>query len=128
MYVGNFTPNWRIPTLVNGQLAYLPLRQFKGTRVVLCCLASLAEEEAGFFNSQTERFAEFGSRLTVFISHDPLLKDLPTHQLIDFRPPLLTDPLQRLGQALGLSRSLPPNRCETLFLRPALSPGIPTHS
>ena len=115
MNVGNYTPNWRIPTFVNGQLAYLSLRQFKGTRVVLCCLASIAEDEARVFNSQTERFSEFWSRLTVFVSHDPLLKELPTQQLIQFRPPLLTDPLQRLGQALGLSRSLPPNRCETLF-------------
>ena len=115
MNVGNHSPNWRIPTFVNGQLAYLPLRQFRGTRVVLCCLGSIAEDEARLFNSQTERFAEFWSRLTVFVSHDPLLKALPTKQLLQFRPPLLTDPLRRLGQALSLSRSLPPNRCETLF-------------
>ena len=115
MNVGNHTPNWRIPTFANGQLAYLPLRQFRGTRVVLCCLASLGEEDAQFLNSQTERFAECWSRLTVFVSQDPLLKELPTQQLLHFRPPLLTDPLQRFGQALSLSRSLPPNRCETLF-------------
>lgn len=115
MNIGNKAPAWRIPTITNGQLSYRPLQQFSNKRLVLCCLASLAERESKFFNSQAERFAEFWSRLTVFVSHDPLLKELPTQPLIQFRPPLLTDPLRRLGQALSLSRSLPPNRCETLF-------------
>ena len=115
MNIGNKAPAWRLPTITKGQLSYRPFQHFNDKRLVLCCLASFGEEEAKFFNSTTERFAEIGSRLTVFVSHDPLLKELPSQQLTQFRPPLLTDPLQRLGQALGLSRSLPPNRCETLF-------------
>ena len=115
MNIGNKAPAWRLPTITKGHLSYRPLQHFSDKRLVLCCLASFGEEEAKFFNSQTERFAEFGSGLTVFISHDPLLKKLPTPQLLEFDFPLFTDPLQRLSRTLNLSRALPPNRCETLF-------------
>ena len=115
MNIGNTAPAWRIPTITNGQLSYRPLQQFSDKRLVLCCLASLAEDEARFFNSQAERFAEVGSQLAVFVSRDPLLKELQNQQLIQVHLPLFTDPLQRLSRTLNLSRTLPPNRGETLF-------------
>ena len=115
MDIGNKAPAWRIPAITKGQLSYRPLQPYGDKRLVLCCLSSLRKEEARFFNSQTERFTEFWAQLAVFVSRDPLLKELPTQQLLEFDLPIFTDPLQRLSRTLKLSRALPPNRCETLF-------------
>ena len=115
MNIGKQAPSWRIPTLVNGQLTYNSLQQFLGKPLVLCCVSSLTKDEANFINSQFERFKEFETLLAVLIANDPLLKQLSTQHLTQFRPPLLTDPLQRLSRSLKLTRSLPVQRCETLF-------------
>lgn len=115
MNIGNTAPSWRVPTFVNGRLTYMPLQQFRGKRLALCCVSSFTEEGASFLHSQTEFFAELDIALAVLVTGDSLLKALPTKHLVQFHPPLLIDPLRRLGRALTLTRILPIHRCETLF-------------
>jgi hypothetical protein len=115
MKIGTHAPKWKVPCLLNGNLEHLPLTAFHGKLLVLCCPSSLAESDAWLLDTQVNQFHDCDSRLAVLIQDDYLFGQNWVRPPRDFRLPLLTDPLKRLGRTLHLSRSLPSLRCETLI-------------
>ena len=115
MDIGSFTPPWRVPMFINGTLAFSALSYFKDQPLVLCCPSSLTAQESILLETQINCFHDRNATLAAFVSRDTthnLPWNLPSS---NFRLPLLTDPLNRLSRALGLSRDLVAKRCETLF-------------
>ena len=108
-------PTFRIPCLLNGKLNFLPLSEFQGNTLALCCVSALTETEAWVLDAQVKRFRECGAVLAVFVSGDFTFEPTWIRSPYNFCLPLLTDPLKRVSRAMRLSRSLSPQRCETLF-------------
>lgn len=115
MKIGTHAPIWKVPCLLDGRLTYLPLTAFQGNQLVLCCLPSLAENDAWLLDGQINGFHECGVVLAVLVQTDYVFGQTWVRPPHDFRLPFLADPLRRLGRSLHLSRSLPSPRCETLF-------------
>ena len=115
MNIGSPIPQWRVPTFIQGTLTFSSLARFQGRPLVLCCTPSLTPTQAWLLEAQFHRFQKHDAVLAAFVSCD-IIHDSPwTLPSSDFLVPLLTDPLNRLGRSLGLSRNLAPKRCETLF-------------
>ena len=115
MNIGALTPPWRVPTFVNGTLQFSPLSYFKGQPLVLCCPSLLTAQESILLEGQIACFQDRYTTLAAFVSKHTI-QNLPWMKpSSEFRLPLLTDPLNRLSRALGLSRHLTAKRCETLF-------------
>ncbi len=115
MNIGSSTPPWRIPMFINGTLTFSALSFFRGQPLVLCCPSLLTAQTSILLEAQINSFHDRNTRLAAFVSRDTthnLPWNLPSSE---FRLPLLTDPLNRLSRALGLSRNLVALRCETLF-------------
>ncbi len=115
MKIGMKAPTVRMPCLLNGKLNFLPLSEFQGNTLALCCVSSLTETEAWVLDAQVKRFQECGTVLAVFVSGDFAFETTWICSPYNFCLPLLADPIKRVSRALRLSRSLPPQRCETLF-------------
>lgn len=115
MKIGMKAPTLRIPCLLNGKLTFLPLSEFQGSTLALCCVSSLTETAAWVLDAQVKRFQECGTVLAVFVSDDFAFEPTWIRSLYNFSFPLLADPLKRVSRAMRLSRSLPRQRCETLF-------------
>jgi len=115
MKIGSPIPPWRVPTFTRGTLTFSSLAQFQGTSLVLCCIPSLRSTQACLLEAQYTNVQDRHAVLAACISSSKI-HDLPLpFPSSDFRLPLLTDPLNRLGRSLGLSRQLSVKRCETLF-------------
>ena len=115
MNIGSLTPPWRVPIFINGTLSFSSLAYFVGSPLVLCCPSFFTANEALLLEDQNKSFHDHHATLAAFVSRDTT-HNLPWNQPSSkFRLPLLTDPLNRLSRALGLSRNLVAKRCETLF-------------
>ena len=115
MKIGSHIPPWRIPTFIKGTLSFSSLSRFLGQPFVLCCTTSLTASRAWLLESQINSFRNRQACLATLVSRY-MNYDLPwTLPSSDFRLPLLTDPLKRLGRSLGLAHNLSSERCETLF-------------
>lgn len=115
MNIGSFTPPWRFPMFINNTLTFSSLAYFKGQPLVLCCPSSLTAQESILLEAQINGFHDHNVTLAIFVSRDTV-HNLPwTLPTSEFCLPLLTDPLNRLRRALGLSHNLAAKRCETLF-------------
>ena len=115
MEIGMKAPTLRIPCLLNGKLNFLPLSEFHGNTLALCCVSSLTETAVWVLDAQVKRFQECGTVLAVLVSGDFAFEPNWIRSSYNFWPPLLADPLKRVSRVLRLSRSLPPQQCETLF-------------
>ncbi|WP_447970583.1 hypothetical protein [Nitrospira sp. M1] len=115
MKIGSPIPPWRVPTYIKGTLTFSSLSHFSTHPLVLCCAPSLTAPQAWLLESHIKDFHMRQVFLATLVSRY-MDYDVPwTLPSSNFRLPLLTDPLNRLGRSLGLSRHLPANRCETLF-------------
>ena len=115
MKIGSTIPPWRVPAFIRGNLTFSSLAHFQGAPLVLCYIPKITREHVLLLESQFKSFRDRNATLATFVSND-IPHDFPwTAPYSHFCIPLLTDPLNRLGRSLGLSRNLPAKRCETLF-------------
>ncbi|GJL56039.1 MAG: hypothetical protein NPIRA02_31710 [Nitrospirales bacterium] len=115
MNIGSPIPPWRVPTFIKGTLTFSSLSHLSTQPLVLCCTPSLTASQAWLLESHINDFHIHHTFLATLVSRY-MGYDVPwALPSSNFRLPLLTDPLKRVSRSLGLSRNLPPQRCETLF-------------
>ncbi len=102
--IGKPVPRLRRTAVVKGEYRLLEPATISDRWVALCFLASLRTEDLACLNSQATLFARAGAVLLGVVSDRILLEPGYHRELQDVTVPLLTDPLNRLHRAYGMSR------------------------
>lgn len=115
-HIGNPSPRFRAPALVEGQLAYLTSKQFTGRWTALCFLPYVGLVEPNFLDHQADRFRQIDTALLVVSSGARPLHRLWIDRPAKPRAPLLADPLGRLHRSFGVTVAQMPVRCQTFLI------------
>lgn len=116
--IGAPSPSFRLPAMVDGQLTFVDLAQFRTPWVVLCFIPRLELVEAVFLDRHVDSFHKQGvSFLAVSPKHEPLHEGW-INQFGSFRVPILADPLRRLHRRYRLAAVDTSSRCQTFLIDP----------
>jgi alkyl hydroperoxide reductase subunit AhpC len=116
--IGAPSPSFRLPALVDGQLALVDLAHFRTQWVVLCFVPRLELLEAVFLDRHVDAFHREGvSFLAVSPGQDPLHEGW-INQFGSLRVPIVADPLRRLHRRYRINATETPPRCQTFFIDP----------
>lgn len=102
--IGKPVPRLRLTAVVKGEYMHLERSVTAERWIALCFPASLRAEDLLCLNRQAECFAREGATLLGVVSDRMLLQSLCHRELRDMTTPLLTDPLNRLHRAYGMSQ------------------------
>ena len=101
--IGKAVPKLRLTAVVKGEYRCLDPGSVAGQWIALCFLASLRMDDLICLNSQAIFFARTGAVLLGVVSDRMLLQSGSHQEWRDMAVPLLTDPLNRLHRAYGMS-------------------------
>lgn len=118
LQIGAPSPQFRLPALVDGQLALVDLAHFRTQWVVLCFIPRLEMVEAVFLDRHVDAFHKQG---VSFLAISP--KPEPLHegwikQFGTLSVPIVADPLRRLRRRYRIAAMETPPRCQTFLIDP----------
>lgn len=116
--IGKPVPRLRLTAVVKGDYTYLDPATVTGRWLVLCFPASLRAVDLLSLNHQASYFARAGALLLGVASDELLLQPFHHRQLQNLTVPLLTDPLNRLHRAYGVSCCPPSGKATTFLIDP----------
>jgi alkyl hydroperoxide reductase subunit AhpC len=117
--IGKPVPRFRLTAVVNGEYTHLDPAVLADRWIVLCFPAGLRAVDLVCLNHQSAHFARTGALLLGVASNQMLLQPFHHLQLQRLTVPLLTDPLNRLHRAYGMSCSPPSGKANTFLIDPA---------
>jgi len=106
----------RVPAVVEAELAYLDLAQFRDRWVALCFMPHLEPPEATFLGGHAEKFAREHVSLLAIAPDSALFDRQWISRFGNQRLPLLADPLRRLRRRFDVPRN--PIGCQTFVIGP----------
>jgi alkyl hydroperoxide reductase subunit AhpC len=101
--IGKAIPKLRLSAVVKGEYRCLDPDLIAGRWIALCFPASLQTDDLICLNSQATFFSRAGAVLLGVVSDRMLLQPGAHQEWRDMAVPLLTDPLNRLHRAYGMS-------------------------
>jgi alkyl hydroperoxide reductase subunit AhpC len=102
--VGRSVPRFRLNAVINGEYTHIDPATITDRWLALSFLSVLQAADTDCLNRQAVRFARAGAVLLAVLP-DEILLDSAQHQKIqNLTVPLMTDPLNRLHRAYGISR------------------------
>jgi alkyl hydroperoxide reductase subunit AhpC len=116
--IGKPVPRFRLTAVVNGDYTHLDPALVADRWIVLCFPAALQAVDLLCLNHQASYFARAGALLLGVASDELLLQPFHHRQLQDLTVPLLTDPLNRLHRAYGMSGSPSSGKANTFLIDP----------
>jgi alkyl hydroperoxide reductase subunit AhpC len=111
-------PRLRLTAVVNGEYTHLDPAAIAGRWIVLCFPAALRAVDLLCLNHQASYFARAGALLLGVASDHMLLQPFHHRDLQRLAVPLLTDPLNRLHRAYGMSCSPSSDKANTFLIDP----------
>lgn len=116
MNINSQAPDFRLPCFLKGSLQYVPLRDFQGHPIILCCLYTIEEEQdAWALEAHATELVKSGWTLALLLSHPLPHSGSWSRPLQEFDLAIFTDPLKRFCRALNLFHHFQSRRCETLI-------------
>jgi alkyl hydroperoxide reductase subunit AhpC len=116
--IGKPVPRLRLTAVVSGDYTHLDPGVLANRWLVLCFPASLRAVDLLCLNHEASYFARVGALLLGVASDQMLLQPFHHRQLQDLTVPLLTDPLNRLHRAYGMSCSPSSGKANTFLIDP----------
>ena len=116
--IGRPVPRLRLTAVVNGDYTRLDPAVVANRWLVLCFPASLRAVDLLCLNHQASYFARGGALLLGVVSDEMLLQPFHHRQLHNLTVPLLTDPLNRLHRAYGMSCTPSAGKANTFLIDP----------
>jgi alkyl hydroperoxide reductase subunit AhpC len=116
--IGKPVPRMRLTAVVNGEYTRLDPAVLSNRWLVLCFPSTLREVDLLCLNHQASYFAKTGALLLGVASDRMLLQPFHHRRLQDLTVPLLTDPLNRLHRAYGMSSSPSSGKANTFLIDP----------
>lgn len=116
--IGKPVPPFRFTAVVNGEYTHLNPVVVADRWIVLCFPATIQAVDLLCLNQQASYFARAGALLLGVASDELLLQPVHHRRLQELTVPLLTDPLNRLHRAYGMSCSRSSGKANTFLIDP----------